>query len=226
MPYKHFLAVFKHSDISFNFLPERYKNHAVFIVDTACLGVYLSSLGCKDRTATPIDTEENEEQKEEIEDISVNQNVSESSAVTPKILREVAKQITTLCYIIDNTEVLQTEKAIQIAQAFEYSQEQLKEMKNFEPSTVVHEVTISRHTQYNSASSRKNRQTSDRTRTGPVNQDRVKVEPHRFSSQQGCGNCGRRHSKQEECPAKGKSATVAKKWNHFCTSMQIQTKGR
>ncbi|CAC5357927.1 unnamed protein product [Mytilus coruscus] len=48
-------------------------------------------------------------------------------------------------------------KAIQIAQAFEYSQGQLKEMKNYESSTVVHEVNLPRHSQYNSASSRKNR---------------------------------------------------------------------
>ena len=51
---KHFLAVFKHSDISFNCLPERYKNHAAFIVDIACLGVDLSSLGCENRTGTTL----------------------------------------------------------------------------------------------------------------------------------------------------------------------------
>ncbi|CAG2207854.1 unnamed protein product [Mytilus edulis] len=90
--------------------------------------------------------------------------------------------------LLNEGDTLTLEKAIQIAQAFEYSQGQLKEMKNLEPSTVVHELNLPRHSQYNSASSRKNHKTSDRTRTGPVNQNRVKVEPHRYSSQQGCGN--------------------------------------
>ncbi|CAG2196344.1 unnamed protein product [Mytilus edulis] len=125
--------------------------------------------------------------------------------------------------LLNEGDTLTLEKAIQIAQAFEYSQGQLKEMKNLEPSTVVHELNLPRHSQYNSASSRKNHKTSDRTRTGPVNQNRVKVEPHRYSSQQGCGNCGRRHSKHEECPAKGKKCNSCQKWNHFaqvCRSKQ------
>ncbi|CAG2227622.1 EIPR1 [Mytilus edulis] len=125
--------------------------------------------------------------------------------------------------LLNEGDTLTLEKAIQIAQAFEYSQGQLKEMKNFEPSTVVHGLNLPRHSQHNSASSRKNHKTHDRTRTGPVNQNRVKVEPHRYSSQQGCGNCGRRHSKQEECPAKGKKCNSCQKWNHFaqvCRSKQ------
>ena len=48
-----------------------------------------------------------------------------------------------------------------------------------------------------------------------MNQNRVKVEPHRYSLQQGCGNCGRRHSKHEKCPAKGKKCNSCQKWNHF-----------
>ncbi|CAG2239417.1 unnamed protein product [Mytilus edulis] len=55
--------------------------------------------------------------------------------------------------LLNEGDTLTLEKAIQIAQAFEYSQGQLKEMKNLEPSTVVHELNLPRHSQYNSASS-------------------------------------------------------------------------
>ena len=44
LPCKHFVAVFRHTDATFESLPENYKNNPVFTIDEECLDFDLSQV--------------------------------------------------------------------------------------------------------------------------------------------------------------------------------------
>ena len=44
IPCKHFLSVFRHSDVSFESLPDKYRNNPIFSIDLDCLGIHLSNV--------------------------------------------------------------------------------------------------------------------------------------------------------------------------------------
>ena len=108
---------------------------------------------------------------------------------------------------------LKLEKAIQTAQAYEYSQEQLKSMGK--------DVDVCR-------SKSKGHNQRQRTTRGHTNPSATKTRPradHRTDNKH-CGNCGKSH-KAGQCPAKGKQCYHCDKFNHFsscCRARNVTVK--
>ena len=126
--------------------------------------------------------------------------------------------------LINEGDDLTLEKAIQIAQTFEYSQVQLKEMRNIEPNpstTAVHAVKSRPHhrptdvpSQKHNSNTKKDNQRAVRNRQWQTTSD----------NREKCGNCGYSHSKREDCPAKGKKCNSCHKWNHFAKMCRLRRK--
>ena len=121
--------------------------------------------------------------------------------------------------LINEGEKLTLDKAIQIAQSHEYTQEQLRTMGA--APVEVHDVRHTkgptttnegqRATTTNAKSGRKHGQTSGLKMSGDKNI---------------CGNCGYNHSKTETCKAKGKQCNYCKKWNHFQSMCRSKKKSQ
>ncbi|XP_062612393.1 uncharacterized protein LOC134274154 [Saccostrea cucullata] len=121
--------------------------------------------------------------------------------------------------LINEGDKLTLDKAIQIAQNHEYSQEQLKSMGT--TSQEVHAVT--------SSLPPGNRDSHKTFKTG---NSTSQTEPKRYndaaashaSSKPVCPNCGYKHTKKEKYPAYGKTYKLCNKRNHFakvCCSKKV-----
>jgi len=105
--------------------------------------------------------------------------------------------------LINEGENLTLEKAIQISQSYEYSQEQLKFMS---PPAEVHAV---------SKPWQKPKFPSGDNRYKGRTPQKKKTQQQKPISQTSCHNCGYEH-KSDVCPAKGKKCNVCKKMESFC----------
>ena len=115
--------------------------------------------------------------------------------------------------LINEGDKLTLDKAIQIAQSHEYTQEQLRTMaaapvevhavRHAKGPTTTHEGQ--RANQPKGATNGKFSRKAGQTIGGS------KISGDRNI----CGNCGYNHSKTETCKAKGKQCNFCKKWNHF-----------
>ncbi|MCG7879449.1 MAG: RNase H-like domain-containing protein, partial [Candidatus Thiodiazotropha endolucinida] len=116
--------------------------------------------------------------------------------------------------LINEGDKLTLDKAIQIAQSYEYAQEQLKTMA---APTEVH---------YISNATQKTLLMQD-ARTNPKPQGKPgrkqrnrgargtdKPGQQKYAGDK-CGNCGYKHTRSETCKAKGKQCNFCHKWNHF-----------
>ena len=116
--------------------------------------------------------------------------------------------------LINEGDKLTLDKAIQIAQSYEYAQEQLKTMA---APTEVH--YISNTTQKTSPikgthTNPKPQGKSDRKQRNRGARGMDKPGQQKYASDK-CGNCGYKHTKTETCKAKGKQCNFCHKWNHF-----------
>lgn len=121
---------------------------------------------------------------------------------------------------------LTLDKAVQIAQSYEYSQEQLKSMstevnyvasgKDTRPSSVRKPGKPKSKNRYGEASS--NRPGYSQTnKYSNSHQEKQKKNPKQ------CGNCGTRHP-YGSCPAKGQQCNKCSKFNHYarvCRSSEV-----
>ena len=96
---------------------------------------------------------------------------------------------------------LTLDKAIEICQSFEYTQEQLREMNKQIPAGASNVDSVK------SRDNPEHRRKRDPSR-------RKRDDKRRQQDRQPCGNCGYTHAKGQ-CPAKGKQCDKCKKWNHF-----------
>ena len=101
---------------------------------------------------------------------------------------------------------LTLEKATRAARTCETSQAQLKTMsaKNKGSIHTINQQTQDSHNQ--------------RSKQPNLPQD------HEYIQSTQCGNCGRRHYKSDQCPAKGRICHLRKKPNHF--AQVCRSKGR
>ena len=108
--------------------------------------------------------------------------------------------------LVNEGEKLTLEKAITIAQSYEYSQQQLKTMaqqqQQVEP---LHEVR-KREMQRYEVKKEKNKYQSP---------SQKKNKRGLCSRRQECPRCGTQHSSSSICPAKGKQCNLCNKFNHF-----------
>ena len=115
MPCKHFLSVFRHSDVSFESLPDKYRNNPIFSIDMDCLGIHLSNVrSCAEdsnlnRGEEDMVAEDNEPLDKSLGDET--ETSIEPQATTGKRLREIIMRISTLSYLIQDNEILQTARA-------------------------------------------------------------------------------------------------------------------
>ena len=116
--------------------------------------------------------------------------------------------------LINEGDNLTLDKAIQIAQSYEYAQEQLKAMA---APTDIHYISNAAqktssmkgtHTnpKQQGKSGRKQRNRGARRSDKPGQQNYADDK---------CGDCGSKHTKTETCKAKGKQCNLCHKWNHF-----------
>ena len=127
--------------------------------------------------------------------------------------------------LINEGAQLTLEKAIQIAQNFEYAQQQLKNMGPLatETSALPKDVsTISRGRPHirgrGKANARQQRSTAPTNRRGTPHKGRDSRDDRRGrdnSLQNKCQNCGFDHQRGARCPARGKQCGKCRKWNHF-----------
>ncbi|XP_062576025.1 uncharacterized protein K02A2.6-like [Saccostrea cucullata] len=115
--------------------------------------------------------------------------------------------------LINVGEALTLDKAVQIAQAYEYSQEQLKLMGQ----QSVHVQALSKSTPHaHSPAERSGRRPPHQTKTRST----PPKTPTKFPSTpktKPCGKCGKRHGTQDTCPAQGQRCNNCHKWNHFAS---------
>ncbi|XP_062600865.1 uncharacterized protein K02A2.6-like [Saccostrea cucullata] len=115
--------------------------------------------------------------------------------------------------LINVGETLTLDKAVQIAQAYEYSQEQLKLMGQ----QSVHVQALSKSTPHaHSPAERSGRRPPHQTKTRCT----PPKTPTKFPSTpktKPCGKCGKRHGTQDTCPAQGQRCNNCHKWNHFAS---------
>ncbi|XP_062583207.1 uncharacterized protein K02A2.6-like [Saccostrea cucullata] len=117
--------------------------------------------------------------------------------------------------LIAEGEKLTLEKAIQIAQSYEYSQQQLKTMSSQE----VHAVSHARHTSSGKAFRGSSKHSSKHMSKDTEQKRFPQAKPrnqHKMKTQE-CDKCGYDHSKHAKCPAKGKQCKNCNGWNHFAT---------
>ena len=100
--------------------------------------------------------------------------------------------------LINEGDNLTLEKAIQIAQTYEYSREQLKKMESHSSNTNSTAADI------HAMKTRKGHNPGNRPKPQNRNQQ-VKIP-----MKNKCGNCGYDHSKSDTCPAKGKQCSKYK----------------
>ncbi len=100
---------------------------------------------------------------------------------------------------------LTLDKAVQIAQSYQYSQEQLLSMNGPE----VHAVRSKQQSHPREASRYQS--------NNPKPTRKPEGQRSRPTTSSSCGNCGYRHSKAEMCKAKGKQCDYCHKWNHFAS---------
>lgn len=123
---------------------------------------------------------------------------------------------------------LTLDKALQIAQSFEYAQEQLKSM-NSEIKMTSEVSSLSRSKTYDKPlrSARENPQPRGRTRTRQATYGDRKSQTYGDRKSQGrqrkCTRCGREHYDNATCPAKGRQCDKCQKWNHFASVCKTNT---
>ena len=123
--------------------------------------------------------------------------------------------------LINEGDKLTLEKAVQIAQTYEYSQQQLKTMSQQE----VHGINKSNFERPGQSYRKQRRTGSENRGDDRKNQDekrRSKIQ--RDQSNHDCSRCGRKHSKTDKCPALGKQCNKCNKYNHFaskCLSKKV-----
>ena len=129
--------------------------------------------------------------------------------------------------LINEGAQLTLEKAIQIAQNFEYSQQQLKTMGPLatESSTVPKDVSmINRGRPHTRGRGRANTQQQRSTaptyrretpQKGRDSRGKQRGRENSEAQQNKCRNCGFNHQKDARCPAQGKQCGRCMKWNHF-----------
>jgi hypothetical protein len=115
MPCKHFLSVFRHSDVSFESLPDKYRNNPIFSIDMDCLGIHLSNVRSYasdsnlNRGEEDMVVEDNEPLDKSLGDET--KTSIEPQAITGKLLREICIRISTLSHLTQDNEILQTARA-------------------------------------------------------------------------------------------------------------------
>ncbi|XP_021361397.1 uncharacterized protein K02A2.6-like [Mizuhopecten yessoensis] len=126
--------------------------------------------------------------------------------------------------LINEGEKLTLDKAIQVAQSYEYSQQQLKSMTQQEVHSVkrgapsghqrrTNEHRAGRHSNGHKPSYPGSRQQAHGHMNGDMK--RHSSGSARKSGQSECGRCGFQHNKLAICPAKGKQCQSCNKYNHF-----------
>ena len=113
--------------------------------------------------------------------------------------------------LINEGEKLTLDKAIQIAQSYEYSQQQLKSMgSQLDQVNSIRKASTSRHPV--------KKRTDTGSHPGPDGARRRRNLNYRPQNQNGhpeCDQCGYKHSRAEKCPAQGKICKNCKGYNHF-----------
>ncbi|XP_021368026.1 uncharacterized protein K02A2.6-like, partial [Mizuhopecten yessoensis] len=126
--------------------------------------------------------------------------------------------------LINEGEKLTLDKAIQVAQSYEYSQQQLKSMTQQEVHSVkrgapsghqrrTNEHRAGRHSNGHKPSYPGSRQQAHGHMNGDMK--RHSSGSAQKSGQSECGRCGFQHNKLAICPAKGKQCQSCNKYNHF-----------
>ena len=123
--------------------------------------------------------------------------------------------------LINEGDKLTLEKAIQIAQTYEYSQQQLKTMSQQEVHGINRRKRPTREGQpYRQQQDFGLKKNTDTTK----NQDERRQKNMKEQRHQECSKCGRRHSKTDRCPAQGKQCNKCGRYNHFankCLSKKV-----
>ena len=113
--------------------------------------------------------------------------------------------------LINEGDKLTLDKAIEIAQNYEYAQEQLKSMQA-QANTDVHAVR-------RAGPPKKKRISAHGDKTSKANEPKAANSGGGAQSQsqrKKCDNCGYdQHARREQCPAKNKRCNYCQKWNHF-----------
>lgn len=112
--------------------------------------------------------------------------------------------------LIAEGDTLTLEKAIQIAQSHEYSQEQLKTMSGQE----VHAVSHS-HNQNTRKAGRNSPSQNAAKETERRRPPHARPKHHHSIETQECDQCGYGHSTSAKCPAKGKQCKNCNRWDRF-----------
>ncbi|XP_014667306.1 PREDICTED: uncharacterized protein LOC106808905, partial [Priapulus caudatus] len=122
--------------------------------------------------------------------------------------------------LVNEREKLTMEKAITIAQQFEYAQEQMRSMSATAIPAESHSVRVTvraaQHRQY--VASRQQPQPQPQPQPKPRAEQRAKLpfapRPDHVPGKK-CGKCGYFHGVKLTCAAKGKQCNRCKQWNHF-----------
>lgn len=119
--------------------------------------------------------------------------------------------------LINQSDSLTLEKAIEIAQGHEYSQQQLRTMNASHKPEIN---AVQKHRAHNSR--RRSRQAQYRNqRPGSPNKrefrNKTKYQPSRSQRHEKCPRCNFDHDDTARCPAKGKQCDSCHKWNHFAS---------
>ena len=120
--------------------------------------------------------------------------------------------------LINEGEKLTLDKAIQIAQSYEYSQQQLKSMgSQLDQVNSIRKASTSRHPV--------KKRTDPGSHPGPDGARRRRNRNYRPQNQNGhpeCDQCGYKHSRAEKCPAQGKICKNCKGYNHFAKKCRFK----
>ena len=129
--------------------------------------------------------------------------------------------------LINEGEKLTMDKAIEISQNFEYSQQQLKSMSESSTAAVsVHAVQSPKPS--TSGANRTGRQPIQPSKSAGTRESRPTQRTTNWRRQgepsdHACGKCGQKHSQKARCPAQGKQCHQCKKWNHFSVRCRSKT---
>ena len=127
--------------------------------------------------------------------------------------------------LITEGETLTLDKAIQIAQSYIYSQEQLETISSRQDTAAVHQVNHHAPRRSNWSKGGQHR-TPKHTRTPKEsrNHGMFSKEQTQTNKETECDKWGYIHIQSAKCPAQGQQCTNSKKWNHFakkCRSKRV-----
>jgi hypothetical protein len=129
--------------------------------------------------------------------------------------------------LINERDKLTLDKAIQITQNHELSQEQLKSMEN--ATQEVHAVAARGRSSHRRKFGTPRQGTVSESRpSGGANhsgQRSLTIYSNEASEKPTCPNCGYKHTKKDKCPAQGQTCKLCSKPNHFAKVCRSARKG-